>query len=170
MGHNDHNSSCLYFVQLIEFPMRASKMFRRVLWLPAAVAAVAFSTVGATRADAQVYSPIAMPESRELTDSLTEKDIPTGFGGFARDYTVYLEDGDQVAIDVISEEFDTLVTLMDADGSTVGENDDGPDGTTNSLLFARITETGTYTVRVRAYAGQGTGEFFLKVARLREIK
>jgi hypothetical protein len=35
----------------------------------------------------------------------------------------------------------------------VGENDDGPDGTTNSLLFARISEAGTYTVRVQAYAG-----------------
>ena len=124
------------------------------------------------RAQAQtpVYSPIEMPDAREINDTLTEQDIPTGFGGFARDYTVYLEDGDQVAIDVISEEFDTLVTLMNKDGAAVGENDDGPDGTTNSLLFARITETGMYTVRVRSYAGQGTGDFYLKVARLREIK
>jgi hypothetical protein len=74
-----------------------------------------------------------------------------------------------VAIDVISSEFDTVVSLMDSDGNTIGENDDGPDGTTNSLLFARITESGTYTVRVRAYAGQGSGEFFLKVARLRQV-
>jgi len=111
-----------------------------------------------------------MPETREINDVLSEEDIPTGSGGFARDYTVYLEDGDQVAIDVISEEFDTLVTLINKDGNTVGENDDGPDGTTNSLLFARITESGMYTVRVRSYAGQGTGDFYLKVARLREIK
>lgn len=128
--------------------------------------------ISAARATAQnpVYSPIEMPETREINDTLTEEDIPTGFGGFARDYTVYLEDGDQVAIDVISEEFDTLVTLMNKDGAAVGENDDGPDGSTNSLLFARITETGMYTVRVRSYAGQGTGNFYLKVARLREIK
>jgi hypothetical protein len=144
-------------------------MLRRSLWLPTTLAAIGLSTSTAL-AQAQVYSPIEMPGSREITDSLTEKDIPTGFGGYARDYTVYLEDGDQVAIDVISEEFDTLVTLMNKDGNTVAENDDGPDGTTNSLLFARITETGTYTVRVRAYAGQGTGEFFLKVARLREVQ
>lgn len=91
-------------------------------------------------------------------------------GGFARDYTVYLETGDQVAIDLASDQFDTLVTLMGKDGTTISENDDGPDGTTNSLLFARINESGTYTVRVRSYAGQGTGEFFLKVARLREVQ
>ncbi|MBE7383092.1 MAG: PPC domain-containing protein [Leptolyngbya sp. SIO1E4] len=117
-----------------------------------------------------LYNPIPLPKSNEITDTLSEVDIPTGFGGFARDYKVYLEDGDQVAIDLVSEEFDTLVTLMSPDGNTVGENDDGPDGTTNSLLFARVTETGDYTVRVRSYAGQGTGEFFLKVARLRPLE
>jgi hypothetical protein len=58
--------------------------------------------VGAVRTNAQtaIYNPIELPASREITDVLTEQDIPTGFGGFARDYTVYLEDSDQVAIDV----------------------------------------------------------------------
>jgi hypothetical protein len=117
-----------------------------------------------------MYNPIPLPASREINDTLSEQDIPTGVGGFARDYTVSLEAGDQVAIDAVSDEFDTLVMLMNKDGVTVGENDDGPDGTTNSLLFARINESGTYTVRVRAYAGQGGGQFYLKVARLREVQ
>jgi hypothetical protein len=111
-----------------------------------------------------------LPASREVNDVLSDRDIPTGTGGFARDYTVNLEAGDQVAIDVISDEFDTLVILMNKDGVTMGENDDGPDGTTNSLLFSRITESGAYTVRVSAYAGQGSGNFYLKVARLREVQ
>ncbi|MEO1070562.1 MAG: PPC domain-containing protein, partial [Cyanobacteria bacterium J06638_6] len=122
------------------------------------------------RAQTSVYSPISLPASRELNDVLSDRDIPTGSGGFARDYTVELEAGDQVAIDLVSDEFDTLVVLMNKDGVAVGENDDGPDGTTNSLLFARISESGTYTVRVRAYAGQGAGNFYLKVARLREVE
>ncbi len=42
------------------------------------------------------------------------------------------------------------VSLLASDGSTVGENDDGPDGTTNSLLVVSIFKTGIYTVRVRA--------------------
>ena len=143
-------------------------LLNRALFIPAAVLAVSLGTE-AVNAQTRVYSPIELPKSREITDTLSNQDIPTGFGGFARDYTVYLEDGDQVAIDVISDEFDALVSLMNAEGGTVGENDDGPDGTTNSLLFARITQTGTYIVRIRAYAGQGAGEFFLKVARLRPI-
>lgn len=148
--------------------MQGKRTLSRLFLLPAAIATVGL-TAAQAYAQTRIYSPIELPSSREVTDTLTNQDIPTGVGGFARDYTVYLEDGDQVAIDVISEEFDTLVSLMNQDGTTVGENDDGPDGTTNSLLFARITSSGTYTVRVRSYAGQGTGQFYLKVARLREI-
>ena len=147
--------------------MQGTLLLSRLCILPAAVATIALSSAAAI---AQVYSPIPLQHNREITDTLSDKDIPTGFGGFARDYTIFLESGDQVAIDVISDEFDTLVTLMNKDGTTVGENDDGPDGTTNSLLFARITESGMYTVRVRSYAGQGTGTFRLKVARLRAVQ
>ena len=149
--------------------MQGMRLVRRGLLLPMALTLLGFT---AARASAQnsVYAPIEMPETREINDVLTEEDFFFNVAATAEIYTVYLEDGDQVAIDVISEEFDTLVTLINKDGNTISENDDGPDGTTNSLLFARITESGMYTVRVRSYAGQGTGDFYLKVARLREIK
>ena len=149
--------------------MKLSRYVGSWVWMPLAMACTLGITTAKAQAQSSVYSPIALPSSREITDTLSDEDIPTGVGGFARDYTVQLEDGDQVAIDLLSEEFDTLVTLLGPDGTTVGENDDGPDGTTNSLLFARITESGTYTVRVRSYAGQGSGEFQLKVARLRPV-
>jgi len=157
-------------ISILNIPMKLTCYARSLVWMPIALACTLGLSTLKAYAQTAVYNPIPMPESREISDTLSEGDIPTGVGGFARDYTVYLEDGDQVAIDVISEEFDTLVTLMGPDGTTVGENDDGPDGTTNSLLFARITETGTYTVRVRSYAGQGTGQFLLKVARLRPVQ
>ncbi len=120
------------------------------------------------RASAQMYSPLAI-SSDEIKDTLTTSDIPTGTGGFARDYTITLESGDQITIDAISEEFDTLITLMDGNGIVVNENDDGPDGSTNSLLFARISESGKYIVRVRSYAGGGEGPFSVKLTRLRPI-
>ncbi len=146
-----------------------ARLFRRhALWIPAVLVLLVSSGAGA-RAQNPMYAPVSLPASREINDTLGPQDIPTGTGGFARDYTVSLEAGDQVAIDVTSDEFDTLVTLINKDGAAVGENDDGPDGTTNSLLFARITEAGTYTVRVQAYAGGNGGKFYLKVARLREI-
>jgi hypothetical protein len=123
----------------------------------------------AARAQNQLYNPIPIPSSNEVSDTLTDKDIPTGQGGFARDYAISLNAGDQVAIDLSSESFDTIVTLMAKDGSTVGENDDGPDGTTNSLLFTRITEAGQYIIRVRAFGETSGGAFKLKVTRLRPI-
>ncbi len=121
-------------------------------------------------AQQQMYNPIAISTSKEVADTLTEQDIPTGDGGFSRDYLVDLEEGDQVAIDLLSDQFDTVVKLIATDGSTVAENDDGPDGGTNSLLFARITETGKYIVRVGAFGETGGGGFTLKVTRLRPVE
>ncbi|WP_013320915.1 PPC domain-containing protein [Gloeothece verrucosa] len=115
----------------------------------------------------KLYTPLPLPSNNEVNDNLTDEDIPTGEGGFARDYYVQLREGDQVAIDLISEDFDAIVILMAADGSTIAENDDGPDGSTNALLFARISETGKYIIRVRAFGETGSGRFTLKVTRLR---
>lgn len=119
-----------------------------------------------------LYNPIPLPSTGEMTDTLTERDIPTGQGGFARDYRVQFSAGDQVAIDVLSDNFDTVVTLMASDGSMVSENDDAPsnpEATTNSLLFTRITQTGSYIIRVRSFGEATGGEFTLKVSRLRPI-
>lgn len=142
--------------------------FSSALVVPVALLAVSL-TAAAARAQNQLYNPIVMPPTNEVSDTLTDKDIPIGEGGFARDYAVNLKASDQVAIDLTSDNFDTIVTLLAADGSTVGENDDGPDGSTNSLLFTRITEAGRYIIRVRAFGETGGGAFKLKLTRLRPV-
>ncbi len=114
-----------------------------------------------------VYTPIQLPANGEVKDTLSERDIPTGDGGFARDYAIKLTAGDQVAIDVSSESFDTVVILLTAEGKNVGKNDDGPDGTSNSLLFTRIKDSGTYTIRVQGFGETSSGEFKLKVSKLK---
>lgn len=131
-------------------------------------------SIGVTEAVAQcsrckVYNPLALPASNEINDTLSEKDIPTGQGGFARDYIMQLNAGDNVAIDLSSDSFDAILTLLAEDGSTVSENDDGPDGSTNALLFTRIAKTGKYIVRVRAFGVTGFGKFTLKVTRLQPV-
>lgn len=122
------------------------------------------------QAQAQMYNPIEITSSDEINDTLSDQDIPTGMGGFARDYRISLQAGDQVAIDLTSDEFDSIITLIGADGMTIAENDDAPDGTTNSLLFMRIKEeqAGDYIIRVRAFGETGSGDFILKVSRLCE--
>jgi Bacterial pre-peptidase C-terminal domain len=136
---------------------------------PSRTPAPARRAPSASSPSTQFYSPLPLPSSNEVSDTLTDKDVPTGSGGFYRDYRVTFAAGDQVVMDLTSEEFDTIISLIAPDGSTVTENDDGPDGTTNSLMFARITRPGNYVIRVSPYAGQGVGAFKLKVTRLRPV-
>lgn len=121
-------------------------------------------------AQSNFYNPITLSPGAEISDELSAADIPTGGGGFARDYIVELMAGDTIAVDLTSDSFDAIAILMAADGSTVAENDDGPDGSTNALLFTRITQSGRYIVRVQAFGNTGVGPFQLKVTRLRPIE
>ncbi len=119
------------------------------------------------KANGFVYTPIKLPTTGEVRDVLSEKDIPTGDGGFARDYAISLVAGDQLAIDLTSEVFDTVVILLNAEGKNIGKNDDGPDGTSNSLLFVRIKDSGNYVIRVQGFGETSSGEFKLKVTKLK---
>ncbi|MBE9053302.1 PPC domain-containing protein [Nostocales cyanobacterium LEGE 11386] len=146
-----------------------AKSLRQIIIVPATLLAININT-RATLAQNKLYSPIPLSPSIELSDTLSDKDIPTGQGGFARDYTVQLSKGDNLVIDLSSDNFDTIITLLAPNGSTVAENDDGPDGTSNSLLFTRIVETGTYIIRVRSFGETGVGAFKLKVTKLQPVK
>ncbi len=117
--------------------------------------------------DRSVYNPVPLPINGEVRETLSDRDIPTGEGGFARDYSIQLAAGDQIAIDVTSENFDTVVMLINYQGKTIGKNDDGPDGSSNSLLFTRIKDAGTYYIRVQGFGETSSGEFRLKVSRLK---
>lgn len=112
------------------------------------------------------YNPIIISPNATINDRLTVEDMPTGEGGFARDYRISLRAGDQVSIDLRSDEFDTMVMLIGDDGTTIVANDDSTEGGTNSLAFARITESGDYVVRVKTYAATGGGAFSLEVTKL----
>ena len=143
-------------------------------WYYTCLIFIYISTIGLktlpAKAQLKLYSPVPLSSEQEITDNLSEEDIPTGEGGFARDYYIDLRKGDQVAVDLVSDDFDTMVMLIGADGTKVGENDDGTDGSTNSLLFTRIEENGRYIVRVRAFGETSGGKFRLKVSRLKAIK
>lgn len=147
-------------------------MKRWMVWVCAvpvtlACAAGSVSTRAMAQTPNRTYAPIPLTPGREVNDRLADTDIPTGDGNFARDYVVQLQAGDQIAIDLSSDNFDTIVALMSTRGSTIAENDDGSDGTTNSLLFTRIARAGNYIVRVKAFGETAGGSFKLKLTRLR---
>jgi hypothetical protein len=65
-----------------------------------------------------------------------------------------------------SDNFDTVLLLLTKEGKTIAKNDDGPDGTSNSLLFSRIKKSGTYIIRVQGFGDTSGGKFALKASRL----
>jgi len=136
--------------------------------IAATAAIVTFGFTTAARAD-DLYNPQPLPGSGSVNGLLSEVGIPTGMGGYAYDYIVELDEGDRVEIESFSDSFDTILTLIGPDGATVAENDDGPDGTTNSLLYTRVTSSGRYTIRVRAFGAAGEGPFTVNLVRLRPI-
>jgi hypothetical protein len=117
----------------------------------------------------RVYSPLVLPPNNEVYDVLTDRDIPLGDGGFARDYAIQLTVGEQLSIELTSDNFDTVVVLLTKEGKTVGKNDDGPDGSSNSLLFTKVKKTGQYLIRVQGFSETSGGKFSLKVTRLRAV-
>ena len=114
-----------------------------------------------------VYTPLPITLGQDLSDTLSDRDIPTGQGGFARDYMITLKAGDQIVVDLVSDVFDPMVILMTKEGIPIAENDDGPDGTPNSLLFTRIVKSGTYIIRVRSFGETMGGKFRLMVTPLK---
>lgn len=130
---------------------------------------VIVGTAPVRAASPPVYTPIPIGLGQEIKDTLSDRDIPTGQGGFARDYWVSLKVGDQIVVDLVSDVFDPMVVLMTKDGTPIAENDDGPDGTPNALLFMRITKSGNYIIRVRSFGETAGGAFRLVVTPVKAI-
>lgn len=142
---------------------------RLLLQWPGLIASLMLCTSLPASAQTRSYTPTPLTPGKTVVERLSNQDIPTGQGGFARDYILQLKEGDQLAIDLTSDRFDTIVYLIASDGTTVAENDDGPDGTTNSLLFTRINKTGQYYIRVRSFGEVVEGNFKLKVTLLKPL-
>lgn len=88
----------------------------------------------------------------------------SGEGGVSDHYALEgLEPGQEVAIELTSEAFDTYLFLYDADtGRYLRENDDAPDTTRSELRFR--VEAGTrYGLEVSSYLGDEVGPYRLTV-------
>lgn len=128
-----------------------------------------YNLLGSDAAIAQPYRPQVITNSKPITDILSDRDMPTGEKGFARDYTVQLKSNERVEITVSSEQFDTVVRLLDSKGDELMANDDAGKETTNSLIYYKVTRSGNYTVRVNSFGGSSGGRFTLRVERLRPV-
>jgi hypothetical protein len=116
------------------------------------------------------YKPTAIASGVDVNDILTDKDIPTGQKGFARDYEIKVQKDERLEIEVNSGNFDTVLSLLDSKGEVVAENDDAVGESSNSLIFFKVRQSGNYIVRVSSFGGSSGGKFTLKVNKLQLIK
>ncbi|NKI35180.1 hypothetical protein HFP89_08375 [Wenzhouxiangella sp. XN79A] len=89
-------------------------------------------------------------------------DDPRAYDGQLYDaYEIEGQAGDTVSIALESDDFDTVVYIANPDGTNLGRNDDGTDGT-NSELIVRLFETGAHTIYVTALS-DATGDYVLTI-------
>jgi len=117
-----------------------------------------------------LYKPSDLATGKDVNDVLSDKDIPTGQKGFARDYMINVKQDDRLEITVNSSNFDTVLSLIDNKGESIAENDDVAGDSTNSLIFFRVRQAGNYIVRVSSFGGSSGGKFLLRVNKLRVVE
>ena len=84
------------------------------------------------------------------------------------EYSFEGESGQTVTITMASEEFDTLLILLDPEGEEIAVNDDYG-GTLNSTIVTTLPASGAYTVLAGSYSGQG-GEYDFAVRPATEFE
>ena len=122
-------------------------------------------TAGSLGASSGRYTLSVEPLSTEQVvrhDGALTADDPRAYDGKLYDaYELEGQAGDTVSVTLESEDFDTVVYVSNPDGTNLGRNDDGTDGT-NSELIVRLLESGTQTVYVTALSDD-TGEYVLTI-------
>ncbi|MFN4775973.1 MAG: PPC domain-containing protein [Pseudanabaena sp.] len=135
-----------------------------------AIGLASFSPMSLAQVRTSIYKPTAITSGVDVNDILTDRDIPTGQKGFARDYAITVQKDERLEISVNSGGFDTVLSLLDSAGEVVAENDDSVGDNTNSLIFFKVRQSGNYIVRVSSFGGSSGGKFTLRVNKLQIVK
>lgn len=93
-----------------------------------------------------------------------DKIIPDD-GSLYDSYPLEGKAGESFIISLESDEFDTFVAVMDAEGKILDQNDDIDKNNSNSRLRITLPNDGVYNVIVNAYDEGGKGRYTLTVRR-----
>jgi S1-C subfamily serine protease len=82
---------------------------------------------------------------------------------FVDGYTIDLESGQVVTIDLFSDEFDAYLQLIDPHGDVLARNDDADETTTDARITLSVERSGRYAVLANALLARETGAYLLRV-------
>lgn len=95
--------------------------------------------------------------------SIAVGDIVDGVAnGVPVTYELALEEDNAIIIELVSPDFDTLLTVRNADGGTVVQDDDSGVNLNSFLIFVPPT-TGDYTITANSFGGAPDGSFTLSI-------
>lgn len=77
-------------------------------------------------------------------------------------HTFMAEAGEAVIIEMVSDEFDTFITLLTPAGEVLEQNDDY-DGSPHATIVANLPETGEYTLLAGSFYGQLGGDYRVSI-------
>ncbi len=108
---------------------------------------------GVTPLDAEGVPGQAVRRGTEVSDLLDGQPV---------DHPLTLETSATVSIELRSDDFDTVLVVLDDTGALVASDDDGAGLGTDSRLELDL-DAGSYTVRVQSWGSAGTGSYELAV-------
>lgn len=109
-------------------------------------------------AQAQPDSPPAA-DAQEIEGLLVIDSDTLDDGSHYEVHTFTGTEGQAVAIEMISEAFDTYLIVFDPEGNRIAENDDGDDS--NARVWLTLPTTGIYTVWATSYGSGEVGNYRL---------
>jgi len=107
--------------------------------------------------------PASVRLNRTYEGRLSAGDEHLTSGEYRDRYTFEGREGDRVAIEMRSEDFDPYLILVPPRGEQL-DNDDFVEGDSRARLELTLTESGTYTVYATSFANLETGSYVLEIA------
>lgn len=108
---------------------------------------------------------VELPLGTEISGVLDQTDDVI-LRGFAEAFTYHGSAGELLAVELISDDFDTFLYITGPGIGDIAYNDDGISLTTHSRIEITLPETGTYTVVVSTWGEGSTGTFKLRAFRV----
>jgi lysyl endopeptidase len=115
-----------------------------------------------------VCAPAPISVGQTINGTLSTSDCPLGDGSYVDAYSFNGTTGQKISILMTSSAFDTVLYLLNPDGSVLAADDDGGGGTNSRIPagsgFFTLPATGSYTILANSFDAGATGPYSLTLS------